>query len=417
MTRRVVITGMGTVNSLNFDLRGFWRDLCAGKSGIGKLDLFDTSAFKVHFGGQIQNFEPEKFLDSKTARRLDRFSQFAIIAALATVKDSGIDFAKEDPYRCGAIIGTGIGGLSEYEEQHTKYLKNLENGPRGISPFVIPRMMPNAAPGNISIHFGLCGPNTAVGTACASGSNAISDALRTIQRDEVDVMITGGSEAAITHMGLGGFISARALSLRNDDPQAASRPFDKDRDGFVLSEGCGLVVLEELEHARRRGAAIYAELLGAASTADAYNITAPHPDGNGAIRAMQLALKDARLNLEDIQYINAHGTSTPLGDVAETTAVKKLFGHRARKLAISSTKSMLGHTLGASGGIELIVCALTIKHGVIHPTINYDTPDPACDLDYVPNTARETRVRNAISNSFGFGGHNCCLVVGAMNSL
>jgi 3-oxoacyl-[acyl-carrier-protein] synthase II len=414
MTRRVVITGMGTVNSLNSDLRGFWHDLCAGKSGVGILDLFDTSAFKVHFGGQVKDFRPEAVLDTKTAHRLDRFAQFAMIAALAAVKDSGLDFGKEDPYRCGAIIGSGIGGLSEYEEQHTKYLKNMATGPRFISPFVIPKMMPNAAPSNISIHFGMCGPNTAVGTACASASNAISDALRAIQRDEVDVMISGGSEAAITHMGLGGFISAKALSLRNDNPQAASRPFDMDRDGFVLSEGCGLVVLEELDHARRRGAPIYAELRGAASTADAYNITAPHPEGSGAARAMKLALKDARLSPDDIQYINAHGTSTPLGDEAETKAIKQIFGSHAQKVAISSTKSMLGHTLGASGGIELIACALTIKHGAIHPTINYQTPDPACDLDYVPNNARVMRVSGALSNSFGFGGHNCCLVVGAI---
>jgi 3-oxoacyl-[acyl-carrier-protein] synthase II len=416
MTRRVVITGMGTVNSLNSDLKSFWHDLCAGKSGIGQLDLFDTSAFKVHFGGQVKNFQPEAILDTRTVRRLDRFSQFAMIAALDAVKDSGLDFSKEDPFRCGAIIGSGIGGLTEYEEQHTKYLEmGYKTGPSRVSPFVIPKMMPNAAPSNISIHYGLCGPNTAVGTACASASNAITDALRVLQRDEAEVMITGGTETAITHMGLGGFISAKALSLRNDDPQRASRPFDKDRDGFVLSEGCGLVVLEELEHARRRGAPIYAELLGAGSTADAHNITAPHPEGIGAIRAMQLAIKDARLSPEDIQYINAHGTSTQLGDEVETKAIKQVFGTHATKVAISSTKSMLGHTLGASGGIELIACALTIKHGVIHPTINYDTPDPACDLDYVPNTARVTKVRAAISNSFGFGGHNCCLVVAALN--
>jgi 3-oxoacyl-[acyl-carrier-protein] synthase II len=275
--------------------------------------------------------------------------------------------------------------------------------------------MANAAPGNNSIHFGMCGPNTAVATACASAANAISDALRAMQRDEADVMITGGSEAAITHMGLGGFISARALSLRNESPHEASRPFDKDRDGFVLSEGCGIVVLEELEHARRRGAPIYAEVLGCASTADAHNITAPHPEGNGAARAMKLALKDSRVNPEDVQYVNAHGTSTELGDEAETKALKQIFGPYVKKLAISSTKSMLGHLLGASGGVEIIACAMTIKTGVIHPTINYHTPDPACDLDYVPNTAREMRVRRAISNSFGFGGHNCCLVVGALN--
>ncbi len=411
MTRRVVITGMGTVNPLGTDLKGFWQGLCAGRSGIGELTLFDNSAFKVHFGGQVRDWQPDTVLDARAARRLDRFAQFALASAITAVKDSGLDFSREDPARCGAIIGSGIGGLTEYENQHTHY---FATGPSKISPFVIPKMMPNAAPGNIAIHFGLCGPNTAVGTACASASNAISDALRAMQRDEADIMITGGAEAAITHMGLGGFISARALSLRNDDPQGASRPFDKDRDGFVLSEGCGLVVLEELEHARKRGAPIYAELLGCASTCDAHNITAPHPEGTGAARAMKLALRDARLNTEDVQYINAHGTSTPLGDEAETKAIKHVFGSHAKKVAISSTKSMVGHLLGASGGVELIACVMTIKHGVIHPTINYHTPDPACDLDYVPNTARETRVRRALSNSFGFGGHNCCLVVGAL---
>ncbi len=409
--RRVVITGMGTVNSLCCEVPGFWRALCAGRSGIGRIELFDTTAFKVHFGGEVKNFNPETTLDAKTARRLDRFAQFAQVAAISAVKDSGLDFSKEDPYRCGVIVGSGIGGLSEFEEQHGRYYKG---GPGKISPFVIPKMIPNAAPANISIQFGLKGPNTAVATACASAANALGDALRAIQWDFADVMVSGGSEAALTPMGLGGFVSARALSMRNEEPQRASRPFDQDRDGFVLSEGAGLVVLEELEHAKKRGANIVAELLGCGCTADAYNITAPHPDGEGAARAMELALKDARLNPQDIQYVNAHGTSTPLGDAAETLAIKSVFGEHARKLVVSSTKSMMGHLLGASGGVELIVCALTIKQSVIHPTINYDTPDPACNLDYVPNTARETRVRRAISNSFGFGGHNGCLVIAAI---
>ena len=412
MTRRVVITGMGTVNSLSSDLKSFWHGLCAGRSGIGLIEQFDTAAFKVKFGGEVKNFRPEEVLDSKAVRRLDRFAQFALLAALAAVKDSGLDFSREDPFRCGVILGSGIGGLNEWEEQHSRF---LEGGPGKISPFVIPKMMPNAAPGNISIHLGLCGPNTAVATACASAANAISDAYRALQRGEADVMITGGSEAAITHMGLGGFISARALSMRNDNPQAASRPFDLERDGFVLSEGSGVLVLEELDHARSRGAQIYAEMLGCASTADAHNITAPHPDGNGAAMAMRLALKDARSNPEDIGYVNAHGTSTPLGDEAETRAIKQVFGDHARKLAISSTKSMIGHLLGASGGVETIATAMTLKTGVIHPTINLDKPDPACDLDYVPKVAREIRVKRAISNSFGFGGHNCCLVLGALN--
>jgi 3-oxoacyl-[acyl-carrier-protein] synthase II len=408
MTRRVVITGMGTVNSLGSDVAAFWRALCAGKSGIGPIEQFDTSAFKVKIGGEVKNFNAEAVLDAKTVRRLDRFAQFALVAADKAVKESGLDFSREDPYRCGVILGSGIGGLNEFEEQHARY---LSGGPGRISPFVIPKMISNAAAGNVSIHFGLCGVNTAVATACASAANAIGDALRAVQWGYADVMITGGSEAAMTPMGLGGFISARALSDRNDQPQKASRPFDKDRDGFVLSEGAGIVILEDLERARRRGAPIYAELLGCGNTADAHNITAPHPCGDGAARAMALALKDARLNPGDVEYINAHGTSTPLGDEAETKAIKQVFRDHARRLAISSTKSMTGHLLGASGGLELIATALTIKHGVMHPTINYHTPDPACDLDYVPNEAREKRVHRALSNSFGFGGHNCCLAV------
>jgi 3-oxoacyl-[acyl-carrier-protein] synthase II len=411
MSRRVVITGMGTVNSLCSDLAGFWSALLAGRSGIGSIEQFDTSAFKVHFGGEVKNFNPEPLVDKKKAHRLDRFAQFALVASHSAVKDSGLDLAKEDPYRSGVIIGSGIGGLNEFEEQHGRY---KDHGPGRISPFVIPKMIANAAAGNVSIEFGLSGPNTAVSTACASAANAIGDALRAIQWGYADIMLTGGSESAITPMGIGGFTSARALSLRNDDPHRASRPFDKDRDGFVLSEGAGIVVLEELEHARKRGATLYAELLGMGSTADAYHITQPHPCGAGAAQAMKLALHDAKLNASDIQYINAHGTSTPLGDESETKAVKEVFGSHAHKLAISSTKSMLGHLLGASGGVELIATVLTLRHRVVHPTINYDTPDPGCDLDYVPNSAREMVVRYALSNSFGFGGHNCTLVVGAI---
>jgi 3-oxoacyl-[acyl-carrier-protein] synthase II len=410
MSRRVVITGLGTVNSLASDVKEFWRALCAGRSGISPIEQIDTSTFKVKFAGEVKNFNPEPVLEAKAARRLDRFAQFALVASIAAVKDSGIDFSREDPYRCGVILGSGIGGLNEFEEQHTRF---VHGGPGKISPFVIPKMIPNAAPGNVSIHFGLRGPNTAVSTACASAAHAICDAFRAIQWGYADAMVTGGSEAVITNMGLGGFISARALSLRNDNPQAASRPFDRDRDGFVLSEGAGVLVLEELDRARRRGAPIYAELLGCGSTADAYHITAPHPEGSGAARAMELALRDARLNPEDVQYVNSHGTSTPLGDEAETKAIKQVFGAHARRLAINSTKSMIGHTLGASGGIELLVCALSIKQSLVHPTINYENPDPACDLDYVPNRPREMRVRRVISNSFGFGGHNCCLVAGA----
>jgi 3-oxoacyl-[acyl-carrier-protein] synthase II len=411
MTRRVVITGLGTQNSLCSAVPGFWDALLTGRSGIGPIEQFDTTAFKVKFGGEIKDFHPEAKLGAREARRLDRFAQFAMMAAIDAVADSGLDVAKEDPFRCGVIVGSGIGGIREFEEQQRRY---LAGGPGRISPFVIPKMISNAASGNISIHFGWCGPNTTVTTACASAANAITDALRTIQCDQADVVISGGTEAGITEMGLGGFISARSLSERNDSPKEASRPFDKDRDGFVLSEGAGIVVLEEYEHARRRGAPIYAELLGAGCTADAHHITAPHPEGAGAAGAMRIALRNARLNAEDIQYINAHGTSTPLGDEAETKAIKRVFGPHAYKLAISSTKSMVGHLLGASGGVELIATVLSIKHGVVHPTINYRTPDPACDLDYVPNTARQLKVKRAISNSFGFGGHNACLVVGAI---
>jgi 3-oxoacyl-[acyl-carrier-protein] synthase II len=411
MTRRVVITGMGTVNSLRSDLRGYWEALCAGRSGVSYIEQFDSTQHKVKIAGEVKGFDPKVAIDAKSARRLDRFAQFALVAAHSAMLDSALDMRREDPFRCGVIFGSGIGGLWEFEEQHTNF---MQGGPSRVSPFVVPKMIVNSAAGNISIQFGLCGPNTAVSTACASSAHAISDALRAIQYDHADVMVTGGSEAGITPMGVAGFIQARALSDRNDNPQGASRPFDKDRDGFVLSEGAGVLVLEELEHAKKRGARIYAELLGAGNTADAHHITQPHPCGAGAAMAMRAALRDARLNPGDIQYINAHGTSTPLGDEAETKAVKEVFGEYAHRVAISSTKSMLGHLLGASGAVELIACVMSIQTNTVHPTINYQTPDPACDLDYVPNTARELRVRRALSNSFGFGGHNCSLVVGAL---
>src|SRR5262245_17294167 len=319
--RRVVITGLGTINPLAADIPTYWKALLEGKSGIGPIEQLDTSAFKVKFGGEVKNFDPESVLEGKAARRLDRFAQFALVAAKSAVRDSGLDFSKEDPYRCGVIVGSGIGGLDEFEEQHRRF---IEGGPGRINPFVIPKMIGNAGAGNISIEFGLAGPNTNVATACASAAHSIGDALRTIQWDQADVMITGGSEAAITNMGLGGFISARALSLRNDNPQGASRPFDKDRDGFVLAEGAGILVLEEYEHAKKRGANIYAEVLGCGSTADAHHITAPHPEGAGAAMAMKLCLRDAKLNPEQVGYVNAHGTSTELGDAAETKAIKKV---------------------------------------------------------------------------------------------
>ena len=409
MTRRVVITGLGTVNPLANTVADYWQRLCQGQSGIGTITQFDTQGHKVTIAGEVLDFDATTTLGKKGARHLDRFAQFAMVASQEAVTDSGLDFSKEDPFRCGAIIGTGIGGLREFEAQQKRY---LDGGVRRINPFMIPMMMGNSASGNVSIHFGLSGHNTSVATACSSAAHAIADAARTILCDDADVMITGGTEGTVTEMGLGGFIQARALSGRNDEPTKASRPFDKDRDGFVLSEGAGILVLEELEHAKKRNAKIYGELLGWGSTADAHHITAPHEEGTGAAMAMTLALRSGKLNPTDVSYVNAHGTSTPLGDKAETKAVKKVFGDGAKQLAVSSTKSMIGHLLGASGGVEAIATVLTIYHGVIPPTINYDTPDPDCDLDYVPNQARETAVHRAISNSFGFGGHNCSLALG-----
>ncbi len=409
--RRVVVTGMGTVNPIGHSVPEYWQALLAGRSGIGPITLFDVTNFKVKFGGEVHNFDPSPVIDARTVRRLDRFSQFALVAADQAVRDSGIDFAKLDPFRCGVILGSGIGGIAEFEDGVGTL---LAKGPGRVSPFVIPKMIANAAAGNISIRYELRGPNTTVSTACSSAAHAIGDAMRQIAHGFADVVISGGSEAAIAPIGLAGFINCKALSERNDDPQRASRPFDKERDGFVLSEGAGLLVLEEYEHAKRRGAPVYCEVLGCGNTADAYHITAPHEDGVGAAESMRQAVKEAGWNPSDVQYINAHGTSTPLGDLAETKAVKKVFGEHAKKLMLSSTKSMIGHLLGASGGVEAIACALSIRHGVLHPTINLADPDPECDLDYVPNHPREVRVRRVLSNSFGFGGHNCSLALGAV---
>jgi 3-oxoacyl-[acyl-carrier-protein] synthase II len=407
--RRVVITGLGLVTSLSDRLEPFWSSLCAGKSGVGQLDLFDTTEFKVHFGGQIRDWNPVARFGVKEARHLDRFAQFALAAAISAVDDSGIDFSTVPEEQCGVMIGSGIGGLNEFESQHTVM---MQKGPSRISPFVIPKLMVNAASGQVSIRWGLKGPCSAVATACASAANAIGDALKLIQTGWADVMVTGGSEAAITHMGLGGFASMRALSTRNDDPTRASRPFDRDRDGFVLAEGAGVLILEAEEIARRRGARIYAELLGYGMSADGWHITAPDEEGRGAIRSMKRCLDDAQRSPDAVDYINAHGTSTSLGDLAETRAMKQVFGAHARRLQISSTKSQLGHTLGASGGIELIASALAIHTGVLPPTINLDHPGEGCDLDYIPNVAREVRVDHIMSNSFGFGGHNASLLIG-----
>jgi len=406
--RRVVITGMGVVTALGEALEEFWDNLVHGRSGIQTVTRFDPARFDVKFGGECSKFDGGKYMDRRELKRLDRFAQFAVACAMMAVKDSGLDFTKEDTFRCGVLVGSGIGGLQELEDQHARM---LEKGPERISVFTIPKLMVNAASGNISILWGLKGPNSAVATACASAANAIGDAYRLIQREEADVMITGGSEAALTQLGLASFAAMKALSSRNDDPQRASRPFDRDRDGFVLGEGAGLVVIEELERAKARGARIYAELVGYGMSGDGSHITAPDPAGAGAAQAMRKALANNDINRERVDYINAHGTSTPLGDLAETNAIKAVFGDHARSLAISSTKSMVGHLLGASGGVEMIATVLTIGRGIIPPTINLDTPDPQCDLDYVPNVAREQKVDLAMSNSFGFGGHNASLLV------
>ena len=413
MKRRVVVTGLGAVTSLSCQVEDLWKRVLQGESGIHTLTVFDTTRFKVKFGGDVTDWNTEAYLPAKDAKRLDRFSQFALVAGIDAVRDSGLDFAREEAFRCGVILGSGIGGLNEIETQMQRL---LEKGPEKVSAFTIPKLMVNAASGHISIQYGLKGPNAAVATACASATNAMGDAFKAIQYDEADVMVTGGTEAAITPMGISGFSNMRALSTRNDDPSHASRPFDAGRDGFVLSEGAGILVFEELEHAKARGARIYAEVLGYGASADAGHITQPDEHGTGAARAMRQALRDADMSPESIDYINAHGTSTPLGDAAETAAVKAVFAEGARKVSISSTKSQLGHLLGASGGVELLLTCLAIRDGMVPPTINYETPDPACDLDYTPNKARERTLRCAMSNSFGFGGHNGSIIVGQLRN-
>jgi 3-oxoacyl-[acyl-carrier-protein] synthase II len=409
MKRRVVVTGLGAVTSLSCRVEDLWQKLLSGESGIHTIQLFDTTDHKVHFGGDVYDWTTGDYMSPKDAKRIDRFTQFAMVAGIDAVRDSGIDFKTIDPFRGGVILGSGIGGLHEIETQVERL---LHKGPDKVSAFTIPKLMLNAASGQISIEFGLRGPNYAVATACASATNAMGDAFKSIQYDDADVMVTGGSEAAITPMGISGFANMRALSERNDAPTKASRPFDVDRDGFVLSEGAGMLVFEELEHARRRGAKIYAEVIGYGASADAGHITQPDEEGIGAARAMQAAVKDAKIDPALVGYINAHGTSTMLGDQAETAAIKHVFGEHARELSISSTKSQLGHLLGASGGVELIAAVLAIRDSVIPPTINLDTPDPLCDLDYTPKQPRQRKLRAAMSNSFGFGGHNASILVG-----
>ena len=413
MKRRVVVTGLGAVTSLSCQIEDLWKRILAGESGVHEIRLFDTTAHKVHFGGDLHDWTATGYMSPKDAKRIDRFTQFAMVAGIDAVRDSGLDFPKEDLFRCGVILGSGIGGLHEIETQVERL---LHKGPDKVSAFTIPKLMLNAASGQLSIEYGLRGPNFAVATACASATNAMGDAFKSIQYDDADIMLTGGTEAAITPMGISGFANMRALSERNDEPQKASRPFDRDRDGFVLSEGAGMLVFEELEHAKARGARIYAEVLGYGASADAGHITQPDGEGIGAARAMQRALEDGHIEAPDVGYINAHGTSTILGDSAETSAIKRVFGTHARELSISSTKSQLGHLLGASGGVELIFTILAIRDSVIPPTINLDTPDPTCDLDYTPHQPRQRKLMAGMSNSFGFGGHNASIVVGPLRN-
>ncbi len=409
--RRVVITGLGCITSLAESVKDLFEALCAGKSGIGPIESFDVSDYPVKIGGEIKNFDPTKYIPQRETKRMDRFTQFAVAVATQAVEDSGLDFAKEDPYRIGAIVGTGIGGIKEIEEQHIRLLKG---GPKRVSPFCVPRLMSNAASGNIAIRYGIKGPNISITSACASGSHAIGEAYSNIFAGRSDVMITGGSEAALTPIGLASFCAARSLSTKNDTPQTASRPFDRDRDGFVLAEGAGILVLEEYEHAKKRGAKIYAEMLGYGATDDGCHITAPLKDGAGAAKAMELAIEDAEVNKEKISYINAHGTGTELNDIAESAAIRSVFGDHAYKLSVSSTKGCLGHSLGATGAIELLVCCRIIAEGLIPPTINLENVDERCDpkIDFVPLKAKERKVEVALSNSLGFGGHNACLVIG-----
>jgi 3-oxoacyl-[acyl-carrier-protein] synthase II len=411
MKRRVVVTGLGAVTSLSCRVEDLWQRVLRGESGIHEIRSFDTTRYKVHFGGEVWDWSTEGYLSPKEAKRVDRFTQFAMVSGIDAVRDSGLDFASEDPFRCGVILGSGIGGLSEIEEQHSRL---LEKGPEKVSAFTIPKLMVNAACGQLSIQYTLRGPSAAVATACASATNAMGEAFKAIQYDDADIMLTGGTEAALTPMGISGFSNMRALSERNEDPARASRPFDADRDGFVLSEGAGLLVFEELEHAKRRGARIYGEVLGYGVSADGSHITQPDEHGTGAARAMQNALRDAHLNAAAIDYINAHGTSTPLGDLAETAAIRTVFGEHAPRISVSSTKSQLGHLLGASGGVELVLTVLSLRDSVIPPTINLDHAGPGCDLDYTPNQPRERRVQVAMSNSFGFGGHNASILVGQL---
>jgi 3-oxoacyl-[acyl-carrier-protein] synthase II len=413
MKRRVVVTGLGAVTALSCRVEELWTRICNGESGVGPITRFDASLFRSRIGGEINNFSTDGYIEPKEVKKFDRFVQYAHVSGLDAVRDSGLDFSKEDRWRCGVILGSGIGGLETIEVQHERL---LDKGPDKVSAFTIPKLIGNAASAQLSIQYGLHGPNQVIVTACASATNAMGDAFKLIRDGEIDIAISGGSEAALTPIGLSAFAAMRALSERNDDPKAASRPFDRDRDGFVLSEGAGVLVMEEFEHAKARSARIYAEIYGYGVSCDGGHITAPDKNGTAAAYAMSLALKDAGVDPSNIGYINAHGTSTSLGDQAETNAIKTVFKEHAKAISISSTKSQLGHLLGASGGVELIFCALALRDGLIPPTINLENPDPLCDLDYTPNTARKLDISIAMSNSFGFGGHNGSLVVGKLRN-
>jgi len=406
MRRRVVLTGMGTINPIGLDTNDFWQSLLAGKSGSAKITKFDATNFATKIAAEVKGFDPEAHFDKKDMRRLDPFAQYAIVAARESVLSSGVNFDEEDKDRIGVIVGSGIGGMLSFEDEMTKL---INQGPRRISPFFIPQMISDIAAGHISMEYGLKGPNYATVSACATSGHAIGSACMAIQRGDADMMVCGGSEATITPMGIGGFNAMKAISTNNENPQKASRPFDLNRDGFVMGEGAGILFLEEMEHAKSRGAQIIAEIAGIGFTADAYHLTAPAPGGEGAVRAMRKCLEDGGLDIKDVDYINAHGTSTPYNDKNETEAIKTVFGARAYDIAISSTKSMTGHMLGAAGAVELIVSALALKNNKIPPTINYETPDPECDLNYTPNKYAEREVRAVISNTFGFGGHNACI--------
>ncbi|MCU0643061.1 MAG: beta-ketoacyl-ACP synthase II [bacterium] len=407
MKNRVLITGLGIISPIGNSISEFWQALLSGTSGIDYIKNFDATNFETKFAAEVKGLDVNNHLDRKEARRMDKFCQYAVIAAQSALDDSGLQLDQEDKERIGVIIGSGIGGMETFEREYHNY---FDKGPRKISPFFIPMMIPDIASGHISIRFGLKGPNYSTISACASSSHAIGNSFRAIQAGEVDVMVTGGSEATVTPMCVGGFNAMKALSTRNHEPQKASRPFDAERDGFVIGEGSGILVLESETHALNRGAKIYGEIVGAGFTADAFHITAPAPDGDGAKRAMENALRDAHLSIEEVDYINAHGTSTLFNDKIESLAIKNLFGDRAYKIPISSTKSMIGHLLGASGSLELIATILTICSSIIHPTINYEVPDPECDLNYTPNKSIDKTVDIAISNSFGFGGHNVSLI-------